>query len=268
MSDLLGYLRFRAVEERVPEARLRNLLAEAESGKIDGVYVDQEHHRILVDCILKEGELSMVYPEVRADFVRISVAEGERGPRIGVLAENGRDVEPFLKKTQKGDFLIFVFRNGIVFRCWQGNGGCTVAADYVGVRYEGSRAFVVCVPRFELGIPQFAADGDLQAYLQTVKVPEEYFGIVARLVGTGGPKARVLNEQWVSGLQKAKEPMEKSVDDSSNPDSGSRPRRSKNKERQRTEGHKPRPKLPEEDVPHVQPGASSKDFVEESKQED
>lgn len=237
MSDLLQFLKFRAVEERVSEERLRNLLAETRSGKIDGVRVDLEHRRIIVDCVFKEGELTMVYPVIRADFVRISIAQSERGPCIGVLAENGRDVEPFLTKTKKGNFRIFAFRNGVVFRCWQGNGGYTVLADYVAVRYEGSRAFVVCLPRFELGIPQFAAEGDLEEYLRTVKVPEEHFGIVKRMVGTGGRQARLLNPQWVGGLQEAKE---KTTDESGDKATKDTPRFDKGRSR-----NKPRPKVPE-----------------------
>ncbi|HRY76678.1 MAG TPA: hypothetical protein P5524_00745 [Candidatus Paceibacterota bacterium] len=253
MSDLLRFLKFRAVEERVSEERLRNLLAETRSGKIDGVRVDLEHRRIIVDCVLKEGELTMVYPVITANFVRISIAQSERGPLIGVLAENGRDIEPFLTKTKNGNFRIFAFRNGVVLRCLQGNGGYTVLADYAAVRYEGSRAFVVCVPRFEVGIPQFAAEGDLEEYLRTIKVPEEYFGIVKRLVGTGGSQARLLNQRWVGGLQGAKE---KTEDESA----GSKDRLRSDKGRSRkSEGHGPKPAKVPEDKFDVKRGASLAD---------
>jgi len=203
MSDLTRWLRVKAIEERVSVERQKTVIAEAKSGKIDGVSVDENRGRILVDCILEaDGELVMASPVINPDFYRISTAQGERGPRIAVLADN-RDVQPFLKETRSGQLEVFVFRNGIVFRCWKGQDGATVTADYVGVRRENGKVYLVIYPRFELGMPRFAAKEDLLKFLEVNHISEEFLGIVARLVGTNSD-GQIINPKWVDGLDKAK----------------------------------------------------------------
>jgi len=203
MSDLLKWIRVKAIEERVSAERQKTVIAEAKSGKIDGVSVDEGRGRILVDCVLKaDGELVMVSPVIDPDVFRISIAQGERGPRIAVVS-NGREVNPFLKEIKNGQLLIFAFRNGIIVRCWKGQEGATVTADYVATRRENGKSYLLIYPKFEVGIPRFAVEGDLQQYLQAARIPEEFLGIVMHLVGTQSD-GQLSNPKWVDGLSKAK----------------------------------------------------------------
>jgi len=195
----LKFLRVFAIWERVSEQVLQKMYGMLKAGALQNVFVDFRKERLKIPCELV-GEVGEVRPWFqmsdlgRPAWFQLSLAVP--GP-IGWVVLDGGKKEPVLNE-RFGKWLL-IFRNGTVVR----QQGRKILADYLAVRQQGNKFFLIQQERMAVDIPSFIQDiEELREFLKD-KTPTDLFEIVlsvARLKGS----ASVVNSEWVDGLKKFK----------------------------------------------------------------
>lgn len=265
-DDLLRFVRVWAVWENVSKGVL-DLVAEwvAKSqlpSKL--VRVEEGASKFSIKCRL-DTEMELVpalsdpLPKLPdPSWFRISVSEAEfKGPVIAVVSNRGEELGgAFITESPNGErMMIHPFRDGVVVRRWKGRDGSKVNAHYLSVCQQGARYHLVVSPRLSVFIPEFSGPKDLEDFFQASRVPENLQDIIAAMVGFSRVNGKTFDPKWDGALA-----------DLHRPEGPSSKPRSDKEQRHGHEGgrsaKKPRPEVPEDKLPVVKPGASSKDFKE------
>ncbi|MDP2855988.1 MAG: hypothetical protein Q8N90_02580 [bacterium] len=275
MNDLLRYVRVKAVWENVPKPILAVVSEWIVKNQLQKqVQVGEAKSKIFLACELGPEPEQELIPDVpvplpnlpNPNWFQIRISEAEfKGPAIAVVDPMGKSTGGFyIRELENGERMRFhFFQQGTVVRHWKVRGGNKVDASELSVCQRSGRYYLIVSPLLDVFVRDYKSSDDLEGFFRFGQVPENLQGIIAEMVGIR-PSGGTFNPVWdgaLAELHKKQEVVEPIKDSDSKPDSG-RPR-SHNKERRRTEGHKPRPEVLEE-VPCVKAGASLQDVQEEA----